>query len=210
MTIDVLIASNNAHKLQEMREIFALAGAAVHLHTPAELGLTLDPDETASDYIGNAQIKARAFAAAVKGRAGLWVLADDSGLEVDALGGRPGVKSARYHKSAPDGDGCAALLAEMAGVPDAQRSARFRCVMALISPAGEETIIQGICEGRIGREKRGENGFGFDPVFVTQSGAGMAELTSTEKHAISHRGAAARKVAAQIWAGHDQQGKQDE
>lgn len=200
MMIDVLIASNNAHKLQEMREIFGLAGAgdAIRLHTPRELGLMLDPDETADTYTGNAQIKAREFAEAVKGRDGLWVMADDSGLEVDALDGRPGVKSARYHKAAPNGDGCAALLAEMAGVPDAQRTARFHCVITLFSPLGDENTFHGLCEGRIGHEKRGENGFGFDPVFVTQSGAGMAELSSTEKHQISHRGVAARKVAAHL------------
>lgn len=199
MTNDVLIASNNAHKLQEMREIFVLTGAGevIRLHTPAELGLTLDPDETADTYAGNAQIKARAFAEVVKGR-GLWVMADDSGLEVDALGGRPGVKSARYHKAALNGDGCVALLDEMKNVPESQRTARFHCVIALVSPAGEEMLFHGVCEGRIGHEKRGENGFGFDPVFVTQSGAGMAELTSTDKHRISHRGIAARKVAAQL------------
>jgi XTP/dITP diphosphohydrolase len=199
MTTDVLIASNNAHKLQEMREIFALAGAGdlIRLHTPNELVLTLDPDETADTYTGNAQIKAREFAALVQGR-GLWVMADDSGLEVDALGGRPGVKSARYHKAAPNADGCAALLLEMTNVLESQRTARFHCVIALISPAGDETIFHGICEGRIGLEKRGQNGFGFDPVFVTQSGAGMAELSSTEKHAISHRGMAARQVAAHL------------
>jgi XTP/dITP diphosphohydrolase len=83
-------------------------------------------------------------------------------------------------------------------VPEPQRTARFHCVIALISPAGEEMTFQGICEGRIGHEKRGQNGFGFDPVFVTQSGAGMAELSSTEKHAISHRGMAARQVAAHL------------
>jgi XTP/dITP diphosphohydrolase len=204
MTIDVLIASNNAHKLQEMREIFALAGAgdAICLHTPLELGLTLDPDETADTYVGNSQIKAREFAEGLKGR-GLWVMADDSGLEVDALDGRPGVKSARYHKAAPNGDGCAALLVELAGVPDAQRTARFHCVITLISPAGEEQTFHGICEGRIGYEKRGLNGFGFDPVFVTQSGAGMAELSSTEKHAVSHRGVAARQVAAHLLVSQD-------
>lgn len=199
MAIDVLIASNNAHKLQEMREIFALAGAgdAIHLHTPNELGLTLDPDETADTYVGNAQIKAREFASAVQKR-GLWVMADDSGLEVDTLDGRPGVKSARYHKAALNGDGCAALLVEMAGVPEPQRTARFHCVITLISPEGSENTFHGICEGRIGHEKRGQNGFGFDPVFVTQSGAGMAELSSTEKHQISHRGVAARQVAAHL------------
>ncbi len=200
MTIDVLIASNNAHKLQEMREIFELAGAsqAIHLITPKQLGLTLDPDETAGTYAGNAQIKAREFAAAFKGSDHLWVMADDSGLEVDALDGRPGVASARYHKAAPNGDGCAALLAEMAGVPEAQRAARFHCVITLISPAGDEITFHGICEGSIGYEKRGQNGFGFDPVFVTHGGAGMAEMSSTEKHQISHRGVAARKVAAHL------------
>jgi XTP/dITP diphosphohydrolase len=204
----VLVASNNAHKLQEMREIIALAGAsdAIRLITPNDLGLSLDPDETADTYEGNALLKARAFADALHapspnpspmGRGNLLVLADDSGMEVDALGGRPGIYSARYHKSAPGGDGCAAVLAEMKDVPDDMRAAHFRCVIALITPNGEEHVFEGACEGHIGYEKRGLNGFGFDPVFVVARDANrraMAELSSEEKHRISHRGVAMRKA----------------
>jgi XTP/dITP diphosphohydrolase len=201
----ILVASNNAHKLQEFREIFDLSGTttSIRLLAPKDLGLTLDPDEAASTYADNALIKARAFAGAVKNLtglrdlSGLYVMADDSGLEVDALGGRPGIYSARYHKAAPNGDGCAALLSEMADVPDAGRSARFRCVIALIGPDDREHLFEGACEGSIGRDKRGEGGFGFDPVFVvTGDGRHMAELAPAEKHRISHRGLAGKEVAA--------------
>ena len=124
-------------------------------------------------------------------------MADDSGLEVDALGGRPGLYSARYHKAAPNGDGCTALLREMTAVPDDQRSSRFRAVIALISPDGTEHLFEGVCEGRIGHEKRGEGGFGFDPVFkVANDSRHLAELSAEEKHHISHRGVAARQVIA--------------
>ena len=195
----VLIASNNAHKLQELNEIVALAGAgdAIHLVTPRELGLALDPDETADTYLGNAQINARAFKnlPGLGDLAGLYVMADDSGVEVDALGGRPGLLSARYSKAAPGGDGCAALLAELRNVPDEKRAARFRCVIVLITPDGQEHAVEGVCEGSIGHEKRGAGGFGFDPVFVPQGESRhLAELSPDEKHLISHRGIAARKV----------------
>jgi len=180
-----------------------MAGAndVIRLVTPRDVGLSLDPEENADTYVGNAQIKARAFANAVppsllgEGLGVGWVLADDSGLEVDALGGRPGLHSARYHKNVPDGDGCAALLHEMAAVPEVKRGARFRCVIVLVSPDGGEHEFEGLCEGRIGHEKRGEGGFGFDPVFDVGDGRTMAELTAQEKHHISHRGVAARKVA---------------
>lgn len=211
MAQTVLVASNNAHKLQEFREIFDLAGVsdALRLVTSNDLGITLDPDETADTYLGNALLKGRAFATAVRGDArrdamlrvsitdlhGLFVLADDSGLEVDALGGRPGVLSARYHRAAPDGDGCAALLAEMSDIPNDQRTARFRCVIALIAPDRAEHIFDGVCEGHIGHEQRGANGFGFDPVFLVDDKRTMAELAVVDKHRISHRGVAGRKVA---------------
>ncbi|BCX05656.1 MAG: non-canonical purine NTP pyrophosphatase [Candidatus Roseilinea sp.] len=197
-----MVASNNAHKLQELREIFALAGLTdVNLVAPRDVGLSCAPDETGATYLDNALIKGRAFARAYReqsdrrDRGELWVLADDSGLEVDALGGRPGVQSSRYHQAAPGGDGCTALLHEMATTPDAQRTARFRCVLALIGPQGQEHIFEGVCEGRIAREQRGDNGFGFDPVFLVDNGRTMAQLSSTEKHRISHRGIAGRKAA---------------
>jgi XTP/dITP diphosphohydrolase len=196
----VLLASNNAHKVQEFREIFQISGLAnVALVTPNELKIKLDPEETANTYRDNAQIKARAFVSALQrigNRTDLpkWVLSDDSGLEVDALDGRPGVLSARYHKAAPNHDGCAALLKEMSHVADANRTARFRCVIVLSSLDAKELAIDGVCEGRIAREKRGVNGFGFDPVFLVDETRTMAELPSPEKHLISHRGIAARNA----------------
>lgn len=200
----ILIASNNAHKLQEFDEIvqlYAPASMRIDLLTPRQMGLALDPDETANTYLGNAQIKARAFHSAISPKDNLFVLADDSGLEVDALNGRPGVLSARYHKNAPGGDGCAALLREMARAPDAKRSARFHAVIVLIDPAGKETALDGVCEGCISHEKRGAGGFGFDPVFFVKDGGfdgscAMAELAPAEKHSVSHRGRAMQKTLA--------------
>ncbi len=203
----LLIASNNAHKLQELREIVSLAGVAdVRLLTPRDLDIDIDPEESAPTYAGNALIKTRAFCAALAAKTKMasleempsltitHVLSDDSGLEVDALGGRPGLFSARYHKAAPNGDGCAALLGEMAAVPAARRGARFRAVMALSTPDGVEQLFEGVCEGAVGVEKRGVQGFGFDPVFMVDAGSSMAELAPDAKHAISHRGIAMRAV----------------
>src|SRR5205085_12064785 len=116
----------------------------MRLSTAQEFGLNLDPEETGSTYLDNARIKARAFH---DQRSDLWVMADDSGLEVDALGGNPGIRSARYHKAAPNHDGCAALLAAMAGIPEPKRTARFRAFILLIAPAGEEHAFEGVCEG---------------------------------------------------------------
>ncbi len=197
----VLVASNNAHKLQELREIFEAAEAPVELVAPHEIGIEIEPAETEDTYLGNAQLKARAFARQLRempgdGAAGLWILADDSGLEVDALDGQPGIFSSRYHKLSPGGDGSAQLLRALDGVPDERRAARFRAVIALIGPDGAEHAFDGACEGRIGHEKRGSGGFGFDPVFVVGGdGRMMAELSASEKHRISHRGIAARRAA---------------
>jgi XTP/dITP diphosphohydrolase len=191
MASSILIASNNAHKVQEFREIFAQAAASCpRLVTPAEVGIELDPEESAETYLENAQIKAKAL-----WKPGLWVMADDSGLEVDALGGRPGVRSARYHKKAAGGDGSKALLEEMAGISGDRRTARFRAVIVLVSPDGEEHAFEGVCEGSIGFEKLGTGGFGFDPVFrVAGDTRHMAELEAEEKHRVSHRGVATRKM----------------
>jgi len=147
-------------------------------------------------------IKARAFAAATRDK-GLWMIADDSGLEVDALGGRPGPLSARYHRQAPGGDGCAALLNELRGVPTPGRTARFRAVIVLIDPAGAEQAFTGVCEGRIGHGQRGLGGFGFDPVLLVGTGPRMmAELPPAEKNRISHRGLAAAQAAAYVNGAH--------
>jgi XTP/dITP diphosphohydrolase len=199
MAASVLIASNNSHKLQEFREIFQLHGANdIALFSPQALGIHLDPDETAETYLENARIKARAFHNLLHQRSEIprmFVLADDSGLEVDALGGGPGVRSARFHKAAPDKDGCAALLTALTTVSDDQRKARFRCVVVLLDPEGQEHTFEGTCEGSIGFDKRGAGGFGFDPVFRVESDSRhLAELSAEEKHQVSHRGKAARKV----------------
>jgi XTP/dITP diphosphohydrolase len=195
------MASNNAHKLQEFREIFAQFGAPeTELLSPEALGLTLDPEESAETYLDNARIKARAFRSSITNNRELSVMnvmADDSGLEVDALGGAPGVRSARYHKTAPDRDGCAALLCAMAHVPDDRRTARFRAVIVLIAPDGREYTFEGVCEGSIGFSSRGSGGFGFDPVFrVAGETRHLAEQSAEEKHRISHRGKAAQQLIA--------------
>jgi XTP/dITP diphosphohydrolase len=200
----LLMASNNSHKHGELREIFAAVsaadgGAAIELVTPREMGIVIDPDETADTYAGNARLKAQAFAQALRqlhaAARDVWVIADDSGLEVDALGGRPGIHSARYHRRAPGGDGSAELLREMQGVPDSQRTARFQCAIVLVAPDGGEYTFAGTCEGHIGHEKRGAGGFGFDPVFVLDGDTRtMAELPPEEKHRVSHRGIATRKA----------------
>ncbi len=199
----VLLASNNAHKVAEFRQLFELHGVSdATIYTPSELGIVCDPPEDAPTYAGNALRKARAFAAAARaaGFADLWVLADDSGLEVEALGGRPGVHSARYHHAAPNGDGCAALLHELRDVPTEQRHARFRCVLAAIGPDSSEQLVSGTCEGFIAPTARGQGGFGFDPVFIPRGETRtLAEMTPTEKHRISHRGAAIRALLT-AWA----------
>ena len=196
--LSILIASNNVHKHQELREIFAMhAVLDVELLTPKMLGFDIDPEENADTYTGNALIKAKAFHGLIKNSPhnDFWVMADDSGLEVDALNGRPGLLSARYHKAAPQGDGCAELLREMLVVSDDQRAARFRAVIAVILPDKTEHLFEGVCEGSIGHQKRGAGGFGFDPVFrVANDSRHLAELSSDEKHRISHRGLAMQQV----------------
>jgi XTP/dITP diphosphohydrolase len=186
----LLIATNNAGKVAEFRQL--LDGCGWELATPAELGLKLEVEESGQTYAENATMKAVEYASA----SGLVALADDSGLEVDALGGRPGVLSARYASpDRTDEERVQALLQELKDVPDEQRSARFRAVIAIAEPEGEVELVEGVVEGRIAHEPRGANGFGYDPVFLLpERGLTTAELPSDEKHAISHRGVAARKA----------------
>lgn len=188
----LLIATNNAGKLAEYRAL--LAGCGWDLVTPAELGLRLSVEESGADYAANARIKAQAFARA----SGALTLADDSGLEVDALGGRPGPLSARYAGPAQtDEAGVALVLAQMKDVPRERRQARFRCVIALAQPDGAIRFAEGECHGVITNEPRGRNGFGYDPIFhLPDLGRSMAELTPEEKNAISHRARAAQKACA--------------
>ncbi len=188
----LLLATNNRGKRREWRAL--LAGLPVELLLPTEVGLTLEVEEHGSTYAENALLKARAFAAA----SGLPSLADDSGLEVDALGGAPGIRSARY-VSGSDEVRYQTLLAALSDVPEAQRTARFRCVAALVTPDGQEFLAEGVCEGRITFAPQGSGGFGYDPIFwLPGYGCTMAELPPEEKDRISHRARAAQALRA-LW-----------
>jgi XTP/dITP diphosphohydrolase len=190
--IRLVLATTNPGKRRELRAL--LAGLGLEAVSPGALGLDLAVAETGATFEDNAILKARAFAAA----AGLAALADDSGLEVDALGGFPGVASARW-VAGPDAERVAALLARLGGVPLAERSARFRCVAALARPDGRVETADGRVEGRIAVAPRGAGGFGYDPVFVVEDGGltgerTMAELTADEKNRLSHRARAVRAL----------------
>ena len=178
----IIIASHNVHKLREIGQL--LPEWEVH-------GEDSGAEETAEDFAGNARIKARAIAPL---HPGAWVMADDSGLEVEALGGAPGVRSARY--SGGDGDtpaNNALLLKNLACVTD--RRARFTCVVVLIAPDGTEHVLEGHCPGHIAEAPSGTGGFGYDPLFVPDGyDCSFAELSAEEKNAISHRGRALAAV----------------
>lgn len=174
-------------------EIAALLGDEFELVArPPELP---DVAEDADSLEGNARLKATAVAAAT----GLPALADDTGLEVDALGGAPGIYTARFAgEHASYADNVVKLLAELDGVPPAARSARFRAVIVVAWPTGEEVVAEGVSEGTIAPAARGEGGFGYDPVFVPADGDGrtFAEMGADEKDEVSHRGRAVRAVRA--------------
>jgi XTP/dITP diphosphohydrolase len=184
----LLLATNNPGKLHEL--VSLLGALPLHIVTPQALGLHLDVEETGTTYTENACLKAAGFARA----SGLRTLADDSGLEVDALNGAPGVYSARYAgAAASDADRRAKLMDVLRQVP-APRRARFRCVIAIAQPGGAIDCFEGVCEGEILLEERGANGFGYDPVFyLPEHGCTMAELPSAVKNQMSHR---ARAVQA--------------
>lgn len=196
----VVIASNNAHKAREIAEALDFPGW--EFRTLRELGIASDPEEDADTFEGNARIKARAAREASGGRA---VLADDSGLVVDALDGAPGVRSARYAgEDATDAANNAKLLDELADVPDARRTARFVCTLVFIDEDGSEEVAHGVVEGRIGHAERGEHGFGYDPLFLPDVFGGertLAEALPQEKNAVSHRGNALRALRARIEEG---------
>ena len=191
MVLKLLIATNNPHKLEEYQEIFA--DLPLTITHPAAEGIEFDPEETGTTFEENAIIKAKAFAQV----SDLPTFADDSGLEVDALGGEPGVYSARYGQTDKNDHigRYQLLLKNLAAkrVPWADRTARFRCVVALAEKGRLSGTAQGIIEGFIAYEPRGSGGFGYDPVFlVPELNQTLAELTSDRKHSISHRGQAAR------------------
>ena len=187
---ELLLATNNKGKIAEYKELLFCCGFS--LVTPAEKGISIDVAETGSTFAENAAIKAKTLAAA----SGLLTLADDSGLEVDALGGEPGVRSARYAgEKTSDADRVVLLLKNLEGVPVERRAARFRCVIAIADSAGRLELTEGSVEGTISFAPRGNHGFGYDPVFVLPEGdKTMAELPPEEKNRISHRAIATAKA----------------
>jgi XTP/dITP diphosphohydrolase len=196
----LLVATRSTHKLAELRQLLALPRA--ELVTLDDVGIDEDVEETGSTFEANARLKAR-FAARASG---LPSLADDSGIEVDALGGRPGVRTRRYAgEDATDAQNNAKLLGELDGLPPERRGARYVCVLALALPGragprgGQPVIsVRGTCRGRIAATGKGNGGFGYDPIFEPASeppgGRTLGEWSQDEKNRISHRGAAARRM----------------
>lgn len=200
--MNLLIATSNPHKLEEMREIFGAAGIEIEGLADISGGPFPEPQEDGETFEANARLKALAYAR-MTGRV---CLADDSGLEVDALGGAPGVHSAYYAghegtRAQRDARNNAKLLTALADVSDEKRAARFVCCMCVADPKGAILATgRGHFAGRIGRGARGGNGFGYDPLLVLEDGRSSAELSSQEKNARSHRGAAARAIAPALAA----------
>ncbi|MCB0163468.1 MAG: RdgB/HAM1 family non-canonical purine NTP pyrophosphatase [Anaerolineae bacterium] len=195
----LLIATNNPHKLEEYREI--LADLPLTITSLAEEGIDLDPEETGTTFVANAILKAEAFAQASH----VLTLADDSGLEVDALNGEPGVYSARYENTAKDDHiGRYQLVLDKLianNVPWAERTGRFRCVVALATQEGLIGTAEGAVEGYIAYEPKGQNGFGYDPIFYfPEFDQTLAEVPAAQKHTVSHRGRAARAAIPLIEA----------
>jgi XTP/dITP diphosphohydrolase len=197
----LLVATRSRHKLRELQELLDLPDT--ELLSPDDLGIEDEPEETGRSFEANASLKARYYAR----RSGLPTLADDSGLEVDALGGAPGVRTRRYAgDDATDEQNNAKLLAALDGLPPDRRGARYVCVLALALPAeggargGIPTIMRrGTCRGRIATEPRGTGGFGYDPIFEPASeppgGETLGQWSPEAKNAISHRAGAARRMA---------------
>jgi XTP/dITP diphosphohydrolase len=192
---EILVASGNRGKIGEIRDILAPLGISLR-----SLRDVFDPlphiEETGATFEDNARLKARW----IFSRTGVCTLADDSGLEVDALGGEPGVRSARYAgDQSTDERNNAKLLGLLKDVPAERRTARFRCVVVLIPAAGQEICTQGVCEGTMGFAPRGTSGFGYDPLFIPRGYTHtFAELTPAVKHTLSHRGQALEHLKLQM------------
>lgn len=190
----IIFATGNQGKMREIRKI--LGDLNVEIVSMKEAGISVDIEENGATYEENALVKARAVAA----RTGDCVLADDSGLEVDRLGGEPGVHSARYlGEDTPYGVKNASLIKRLEGVPDEERTARFVCAIAAVLPGGRELTTRAAIEGRIGHEEKGSGGFGYDPIFyVPELQKTTAELTEEEKNLVSHRGQALRLMKEEL------------
>ena len=186
----VVIATKNKGKAKDFEALFQPLGFEVV--TMFDVAPDMEIEETGTTFEENAVLKAETLAKELN----MIVIADDSGLAVDALDGAPGVYSARYAGDHDDEANIVKVLEKLAGVPEEKRTARFMCALAIAGPEMDTTTVFGTCEGIILEEKRGTNGFGYDPIFfVPQQGRAMAELTPEEKGAISHRGNAIRNLA---------------
>ena len=185
----IIFATGNQGKMREIKAIMADTGAEVL--SMKEAGISTEINENGSTFEENALIKAKGVASALHDSVSI-VLADDSGLEVDALGGEPGIYSARYLGEDTDYNvKNTNLIQRLEGVPDEKRTARFVCAIAAVLPDGREFTVRAVIEGRIGYEQRGEGGFGYDPIFyVPEFGKTTAEMTAEEKNRVSHRGKA--------------------
>lgn len=199
----IIFATGNVGKMREIREI--LADMNMEVQSMKEAGIEADIVEDGTTFEENAVIKAKAVARMLEERSGKGqgdaiVLADDSGLEIDALNKEPGIYSARYlGEDTPYSVKSANLIDRLAGVPDEERTARFVCVIAAAMPDGEIVTTQGVIEGRIGYEEKGNNGFGYDPIFyVPEYGRTTAQLTEEEKNRISHRGKALEAMKEEL------------
>lgn len=190
----LIFATGNEHKMREIREI--LGGEDLTILSMKEAGIEVDIVEDGETFEENARIKARAVAGALRDRTDTIVLADDSGLSVDALDGAPGVYSARFlGEGTPYSVKNQALIEKLTDVPKEKRTARFVCAVAAVLPDGSDRVVRGTFEGYIGYAPEGENGFGYDPIFqVPEFGCSSAALSPEQKNAISHRGKALREM----------------
>lgn len=188
----LIVATGNAHKVEEFESL--LEGCGYEVASAKVCGGMPDVVEDGDSFAANAAIKARALKAIAP--AGAWVVSDDSGLEVDALDGAPGIYSARYSgESATDGQNLEKLLRELKGVPATERTARFRCVLCLIDPEGVEHCFDGACEGEIAESATGDHGFGYDPAFVPNGyEQSFGELGESVKSQLSHRALAVQEM----------------
>lgn len=189
-----ILATNNPHKLEEMQRILRPQG--IEVFTPCQLGVDLgNVEETGSTFEENAEIKAMAAFRAT----GFPSISDDSGLMVDALDGQPGIYSARYSgENANSEKNIQKLLDNMKDVPEGKRGAKFVCTMCCIISEDDKISVRGECKGTIAFEKNGLSGFGYDPIFITESGKAFAQLSSEEKDKISHRGNAMKAFLAEL------------
>jgi XTP/dITP diphosphohydrolase len=194
MPFSVIIASGNLGKIREFSEL--LRGSELIPIAPQEIGVALEVAEDGATYFENALAKGRAYAR----KAGIPALADDSGIEVDALGGAPGIYSARFGgEGLSDVERAALLLKNMQAAGDGARSARYHCALVLVRPDGSVRSAEGTCDGKIAIEPRGSNGFGYDPIFfIPELGKTMAEVSNGEKNRISHRARAVRSLLDEL------------